>query len=94
MEIAPPTRPRPERPWGFIITLLVIAAVAATVVGYLGVTGRLGGEIPGQSPGHGITEPKASPTHSNVARTVEIHAVNPTVRVGSILGDRAEPLGG
>ena len=37
----------PDRPWGFLIVVVVVAIAVSVVVGYLGITGQLGWGIPG-----------------------------------------------
>ena len=36
-----------HRPWGFVVPVITVAAAAAVVVAYLGLTGTIGGTIPG-----------------------------------------------
>ncbi len=51
---SPPAPPKaPPRPNTFLIALVVVAVVVASVVGYLGISGKLGGGIPGTKPGSG-----------------------------------------
>ncbi len=48
----------PKTPWRFIVIAVVVTAVLAALIGYLGVTGQLGGVIPGTSHPGSVT-----PTH-------------------------------
>jgi hypothetical protein len=42
-------------PWLFIVLAIVVAIAVSAVVAYLGITGHLGGGIPGSnSPGNGL----------------------------------------
>jgi len=47
--VAPENPPAPGRPLGFIVALLVVGSVSAGAVAYLGLTGALGGTIPGNN---------------------------------------------
>ncbi len=49
MSAPPSARTAPRTPWRFIVVAVVAAAAIAAVIGYLGVTGQLGGVIPGTS---------------------------------------------
>ncbi|MCI4357100.1 MAG: hypothetical protein L3K18_08200 [Thermoplasmata archaeon] len=58
---ASPPQPPPTRATGFIVGLFVFSLLIGVVVLYLGLSGGLGGPIPGTHPGNGISGPP-SPT--------------------------------
>jgi hypothetical protein len=41
-------------PWRFVWIVFLVAAIISVVIAWLGITGRLGGPIPGTSPGSGF----------------------------------------
>jgi hypothetical protein len=46
------TSPPPKRPWAFLIAVIVASVVISAIVMYLGITGAIGGGIPGTQPPH------------------------------------------
>ncbi|MGC2289693.1 MAG: hypothetical protein WA688_07555 [Thermoplasmata archaeon] len=69
---APPDAAPPPLPWLFFIVAIVGAVAVGAVLGYLGLTGHLGGGIPGsKSPSGGIN----SLPIVGVALTLTFHAL-------------------
>ena len=58
------TARRDGTPWGIILPVLLVAVVASVAVGYFGLTGQLGGTIPGEKmPASGGPSPTACEGH-------------------------------
>lgn len=52
--------PSAAQPWRFIIVVIVVAVAISFAVGYFGLTGQLGGTIPGTRTGHAGPPPPPS----------------------------------
>jgi len=48
-----PAAPRAPTPWTFLIVLVIVSILVSALIAYLGITGRLGGPIPGTRYGPG-----------------------------------------